>query len=209
MNDNNPKLFTSVAVVGAGGIGRSLALVANEYSRRGLPYISNMRWTWFDNDEVEPENCWTQGFSTEAAQQCLDKVAALAGEFKVLKTVPKCERIESGTQLSGFDVVFIACDNLPTRKMIYQHCFHSGQYFVDMRVNGVGMFVCDSMCNREELAQSLEAGTGEQAPTSCLFKFEKERRIIHITPMIAASIGFQYYLNHSRGELNEIMDMQF
>lgn len=200
-----------IIIIGAGGIGRSLAFLFNEYAKRDLPEFKSVNYFWFDDDEVEDENIWTQGFQPEEATNCAYKVDALRREFKWLTMYPISERytnfnsamrkIESLTSCSYIKVwVFLACDNLETRKQVYTECLKDNRFsFIDMRVNGRTMMVADSSCSKKELMETLEGGDNS-APTSCLYKWEKENHIINTTPMIASAIGIQYWLGQVRGD---------
>jgi molybdopterin/thiamine biosynthesis adenylyltransferase len=212
MNENMPEnnLKNKIVVIGAGGIGRSLALVANEMAKRNLPYIPTL-FSWYDPDEVEDSNCWSQGFDILYSVQCLHKVCTLSTDFPNLYIDPHCELLTESNIKEAFSnayAVFIACDNLETRSLIYHYCFEHGIYFVDMRVNSTTIMVSDSLADRNLLEESLKPGS-EAGPTSCLFQYEKDMKRIHTTPMIAANIGYQMLLNHMRGNVNELFEYNF
>lgn len=194
-----------VLIVGAGGIGRSLSVILNDFVKRGLPYFVDTQFVFCDADEVEVENVWTQGFSPTDAQSCLPKTIAIFKACRSANIVGKVERVEKESQLDGYEAIFIAVDNLETRRFIYEYCFSHDIYFVDMRVNGTNYMVLDSKMNREELRESV-VSTGEAGPTSCLFKWEKEQGIVHAVPFIAASTGLQFYLNNLRKQENLLID---
>ena len=186
-----------------------IALVAEEYSRRNLPAFSDLRWHWFDDDDVETENVWTQGFKAEDADLCSKKVDTLIADFPRLPIVDASPtRIETEAQIMKLKpwAVMIACDNLPTRRMVYEVCNKHGVYFVDGRVNGNNIMVLDPSVPLAERAELLEGGA-DDAPTSCLYKWEKEQRIVHTTPLVTASIMIQFMLNYLRKEHNTMVDM--
>lgn len=190
----------NITVVGAGGIGRSLALYLNDLSYRDIPYLKNIVFHWYDDDDISEENLWTQGFKYEAYVRCDTKVVALKDEMKNLKIVANEKKfnVKENFFIDGNmpDAIMIACDNLETRKEIYEYCFTMKAYFIDMRVNGKQLFVADSNCNRKELEESLIPSATDNAPTSCLYKWEKENKILRATPMVAASAGVSFLLDH-------------
>ena len=193
----------NIVIIGAGGIGRSLAFYLNDLSRRNLPYFKEIIFNWYDDDEISEENVWTQGFRYEDYLTCMNKVASLKSEMKNIKIVPFEKRFSVKNDFFSFqgkqpDVIMIACDNLETRKEIYEACFEYKTHFIDMRVNGKQLFVADSKCNRKELEESLIPSTtdNDNSPTSCLYKWEKENKILRSTPMVAASIGVGFLLDY-------------
>jgi molybdopterin/thiamine biosynthesis adenylyltransferase len=190
--------MTRCLIVGAGGIGRALSVILSDLIKRQIGYINEHQFVFCDDDEVEEQNVWTQGFSTQDAMTCAAKVKAIQTACRTPNIIGKPERVTKPEQLKGYDAIFIACDNLETRKFIYEECFSKGIYFVDGRVNGTSYMVLDSNMPREELLESVQSA-GESGPTSCLFKWEKEHGIIHTTPFIVASSMIQMWLNQIRG----------
>ena len=124
--------MNEVSIIGAGGVGRSLAMILNDYSNRGLETFDRLCITWWDPEPLEIENRWTQGFSYDACITMQDKVEALRDEFTHIKNAdykPEALNSDNLGQLRG--TVIIACDNLETRKLLYDYCFTRNQYFID------------------------------------------------------------------------------
>ncbi len=201
--------MNEVSIIGAGGVGRSLAMILNDYSNRGLETFDRLGITWWDPEPLEIENRWTQGFSYDACITMQDKVAALRDEFTHIKNAdykPEALNSDNLGQLRG--TVIIACDNLETRKLLYDYCFTRNQYFIDIRVNGRQLAVYTKDMGESEAMKLFEnISSDDSTPTSCLYQHEKDNYILHATPMIAAGIGIQFMVNNFRGLTNEYLEL--
>lgn len=199
---------TKTVIIGAGGLGRSIALTLSEYIRRELPVFEDCDFTFLDHDEVEDENVWTQGYGVNAANLIQQKTEALEEEFSCPLISGIDLRVESKTDLERFnpDCVICAVDNLETRRIAYQYCKEKERKFIDGRVNGRTIMVYDDTCPDIEEFLAPPPEGAEETPESCLFQWEKEARIVHTTPLVVAGVIVQFFMNWRRGEPNVLFE---
>jgi molybdopterin/thiamine biosynthesis adenylyltransferase len=156
-----------------------------------------------DNDLVEIEQIRYQNFTFEDAG--LNKAQALARRFKQFGVTPIKDRIKSGKQLKGYDLIVLCVDNDPTREMVIKYCFSKNIDFLDLRSSGRIISAFPKLENANDNLKFVDGNDAtcyscQDRDTLLLGRIDKGNKII-------ALIGVQMILNHLRGMNNKVINM--
>jgi molybdopterin/thiamine biosynthesis adenylyltransferase len=191
-----------ILVLGAGGIGSWLIEeVCRSIEQEQID--PNTELFVADNDMVEIEQVRYQNFTFEDAG--LNKAQALARRFKHVGVTQIKDRIKSGKQLKGYDLIVLCVDNDPTRELVIKYCFSKNIEFLDLRSSGR---IISAFPKLEKASDNLKFVDGNDATcyscqdhnTLLLGRIDKGNKII-------ALIGVQMVLNHLRGMNNKVINL--
>jgi len=179
-----------VLIVGGGGIGSYLTKFIGEYLLKGLIDFNEVTIIIMDDDIVELKNLNHQNFEIEDLGN--PKVDALK-KYNVL-TIN--ERLTNSKQFIDYDMILCCVDNDTTRALIYLTCHDRGIEFIDIRSQGKRVFCSPKGISYEEDSKFLDLK--DTTNYSCQEKKDLKNGQIQFTNRIAASIGFQMFLNYLR-----------
>lgn len=146
------KLDKSILIVGAGSIGSWTALALLKLGCQNVSVI--------DFDAVEEQNAGSQIYKLfDIGQQ---KVDALRDKLRMLTEWdinPINEKWTSEFDLSPYDIVISAVDNITVRAQLYNKLKDTNKIFIDGRMAGNAIEIytlnCDNKEDQEKYAQSL------------------------------------------------------
>ena len=182
----------NVLIIGAGGIGSYLIEYITEFMIKGLIRFSNVNITVTDFDKVEFKNLDYQNFKIEDVGK--HKVVALNRRFGGF--VPLKKRINSDKNLEGYDLILLCVDNDVVRNMVYEYCYKYSKEFIDIRSEGKKVFCLPKGVKILEDLKFIDLK--DTNSYSCQEKKDLDSGQIQFTNRVAASIGFQMFLNHLR-----------
>lgn len=185
-----------ILVVGCGGIGSFVVRDLNRLVLNGQIDIDDFSVSITDMDAVELKNIKYQLFEKT---DIFKNKAEVLGERYCFHY--KKERIKSAEQLKDYDLIVVAVDNSATRKLIYDYCFSSNKYFIDLRSEGRSFAFFTKEIAQAELQKFLKGEISEEG-NSCQLKHELDQGIIQNGNVIVAAIGSQLILNWTRGIQN-------
>ncbi len=175
-----------VTVVGCGGIGSYLAHHIDRLIE--LKQISDMKFEFFDNDQVELKNILYQNFDSTDIDS--SKTSALGLKYFNLTFIQ--QRLEK-KDLKKSNLVVLCADNNLIRKQAWENWLENKIPFIDSRANGraVGIFTSDTKNYESTLSSDTKS-------SSCQNPFQLAKKEIEYGNVVIASILAQGILNYSR-----------
>jgi molybdopterin/thiamine biosynthesis adenylyltransferase len=177
-----------VKVIGCGGIGSYFA----QHIERliDLKQISDMKFTFYDDDIVELKNILYQNFETSDIDS--NKTDALATKFFNINFDTKRLDLED---LKESDLIILCADNNKIRKEAWEAWTKYNIKFIDSRANGraIGIFSSDTENYIKTISDS-------DKPSSCQNPFQIAKKEIEYGNVVIASALAQVVLNYSRSK---------
>lgn len=184
-----------VAIAGAGGIGGYFARHYFDFgfNRRQFPIT---KWTTdiFDDDLVDHSNLLHQNYTEDDLGRPKAEIVAA----QALGCLNPQLRFMTPDDFPNYDVVVSCVDSMRFRRDLYQYGHaHRELFWLDGRCSSRNVGVYSSVMPWKKL---VDAVTDEDVRGGCLLEVDKRQQVSHITPVIAASLLLQLFLNHLRGE---------
>lgn len=175
-----------VGVVGCGGIGSYFAQHIDRLVE--LEQITDMSFTFFDDDIVEMKNILYQNFDPGDVDST--KVGALEMRFFNIQFEQKRVALDD---LKEFDMVILCADNNVIRKHAWDAKENWGVPFIDSRANGktVGIFSSNTPNYPSTLSETTES-------QSCQNPFQIAKNEIEYGNVVIAAVLAQCVLSYSR-----------
>lgn len=186
-----------VLIVGAGGIGSWLAWNLHHLNQH--KQIPQLDITFADNDSVDTKNLSYQLFQKIDLMDNKATVVANKYNFNGLET-----RIESDSQLKGYDCIVCAVDNSKFRRLMFNYGDKNSTYWIDLRSVGtaVAFYTKHKENTLKKMLETIPDENSDHLEGSCQLEFELENNIVQCGNRIIASIGAQLILNWYRGVTN-------
>ncbi|MCP3684439.1 MAG: hypothetical protein GY861_17305 [bacterium] len=185
-----------ILIIGVGGIGSFLSRELNRLILNNQIDLDNVDITIADDDEVETKNIKYQNFIVDDVFKKKVDVIAKRYSFNRLRT-----RIKDGKELNGYDLIIVAVDNAKTRKMVFDYCYNTRTYFIDLRAEGRAVAFFTREMDEGELLSTLSFDKGDKG-SSCQLEYELKNDIIQNGNLVIATMGSQLVLNWLRKEKN-------
>lgn len=185
-----------ILICGVGGIGSFIVRELNRLVLNGQIDIDDFNVTITDMDSVELKNIKYQLF--DKTDIFKNKAEVLGDRFCFHY---KKDKIKTADQFKDYDLIVSAVDNSATRKLIYDYCFSTDKYFIDLRSEGRSFAFFTKEMPQAELQKFLKGEMTEEG-ASCQLKHELDQGIIQNGNVIIAAIGSQLILNWTRGIQN-------
>lgn len=187
----------NILVCGLGGVGSFVVKGVMECVEQDIinALKLDLNITIADNDTVELKQMRYQDYCEKDLGE--NKAKALAKRYPLLQAIP-C-RINSETQLRGFDLIVLCVDNEQTRKMVVEYCYKNEKEFLDLRATGRRVFAMPKTTLKDNLKFITEGDTGTY---SCQEKDDLRTGRIQRGHRCCAEIGVQQILNILRGQNN-------
>ena len=190
----NPNNIKKVAIAGAGGIGGNVCKVFFEYGAlRNQFAFEDLSVDIYDNDTIEASNLLHQDFTSDDLGKSKADVMAERYSYKAIN------RFMTVDDFKKYDLVFSCVDSMRFRKELYEFYWDNGKpkFWIDGRCSSTMCAAFNSTMPHEKLAQYI---TDADVRGSCLEDFEKQNNVCHTTPLVAAAMSVQAFLNIYRGE---------
>lgn len=184
--------MTSIAIIGAGGIG---SFLVTELDRLGEnDQLEHAKFTVFDGDIVEHKNLKYQRF--DETDIGYNKVSALYKKCLFLKMRPM-DTFAKVEDLVDFDLVVSCVDSSDWRKEMFTELEKKNTMWIDLRSEGRAL-AAYMKCKKNSLEAMLATLPDTKERGSCQNAFELENNIIQIGNRVVAMIGVQMILNYLR-----------
>ena len=194
-----PKIeLKRIAIAGVGGIGGWL--VSNLYdfgfNRNQFP-ITSYSIDIFDDDTVDVKNLLHANYAEDDMGRM--KVEVLSERYNgIFNPQPRFMAEEDFPQ---YDLIFSCVDSMTFRKGLYEYGWANPKLkWIDGRCTSRVIALLNSDTPKEVLEKYI---SDSKERNGCLYKFEKEQDISHASPIIAAAMMLQNFLNLLRGEKTE------
>ena len=191
---SNPNKINKVAIAGAGGIGGNVCKVFFEYGAlRNQFAFEDMAVDIYDDDTVDAGNLLHQDFTSDDLGKSKADVMAERYSYKAIN------RFMTADDFKKYDLVFSCVDSMRFRKELYEFYWENGKpkFWIDGRCSSIICASLNSTMPQEKLKSYI---TESDTRGSCLEEFEKQNNICHTTPLVAAALSVQAFLNIYRGE---------
>jgi len=184
--------MVNVLICGAGGIGSYLTEFIIEYMIKGIIPFSSINIEITDYDKVEFKNLNYQNFQIDE----VGKYKVVALKNRLGGVIIKKKKVTRPKDIINNDLILICVDNDTVRQLIYETCHKYNKEFIDIRSQGKRVFCLPKGISYEEDSKFLDLK--DTTNYSCQEQKDLDSGQIQFTNRIAASIGFQMFLNHLR-----------
>ena len=175
-----------VKVIGCGGIGSFLAYHIDNLIE--IKQINDMKFTFFDDDQVELKNILYQNFKAKD----IDSLKTEALGLRYFNVDFETKRLDLD-DLKSADLIVLCADNNTIRKQAWENWLKNKKPFIDSRANGraIGIFSSDTKDYEKTLSDDMK-------PSSCQNPFQLAKKEIEYGNVVIASILAQAILTYSR-----------
>jgi len=184
-----------VLQIGCGGIGSYFT--ENLFNSIEGGHIDEpIELTIADDDMVESKQVLWQNFTL--SEVGLSKAESMGVRFK-------CSikgRINTKTDLKGFDLIVLCVDNDVTRHLVVEYCHKMNKQFIDLRATGRKVFAMPKLKTAQENLKFIDESDLKEY--SCQDKEDLNSGWIQIGNKVVAMIGVQMLMNHLRGHNNHV-----
>jgi molybdopterin/thiamine biosynthesis adenylyltransferase len=183
-----------ILICGLGGVGSYLSRELNRLILKGQIDSTEYVIYVMDYDSVEDKNVRYSDF--EPGDLFKSKASVIEAKYLFISIEKK---IESGTDLEGYDLIVCAVDNPKAREIVFKYCLKNSVPFIDLRAEGRNWAYFTQLAPEKELYNSLGKDITEKG-ASCQLAHDLANNRIENGNVIIATIGSQLILNWTRGE---------
>ena len=186
----------NVDIIGVGGIGGYLTKFIAEYMLKGIIPYSDVNIRILDYDRIESKNLHYQNFKID--ELGMYKVVALKNRYLGINSL--VIDVKSKFDICDANMVILCVDNDVVRNLVYKTCHSLDIEFIDIRSQGKRVFCLPKGLSYKDDSNFLDFK--DKTHYSCQEKEDLKSGQIQFTNRVAASIGFQMFLNYLRGVTN-------